>query len=470
MGIRAFRMRLKSMTTKPPTKTMLAELRGVLSCRLILPGEDDYDAARSVFYGWVDKRPAAIARASNVDDVVNVVNFARENGIELAVRSGGHSAAGHSVSEGGVVLDLADMRAIQIDVAGRTAWAEAGATAGQFTKAAGEHGLATGFGDTGSVGLGGITLGGGVGYLSRKFGLTVDSLLAAELVLADGRQVRVDAVSHPDLFWAIRGGGGNFGVATRFQFQLHLLPSIVGGLLILPATAETIAAFMAAAEGAPDELGTIANVMPSPPMPMVPDPLHGKPVIFAILVFAGDAERGEAVLAPFRKIREPLADMLGPKKYPEIFEGEEGPHPVAGVSRNMFVKHIDRAAGQTIMDFLDRSDAPLRVAQLRPLGGAIARVPTEATAYAHRQRKIMVNLACLYEDPKEANKHAIWVSEFAKALDQGEAGAYVNFVMDEGLNAAYPEATWKRLVNIKRQYDPRNLFHMNHNIPPGSGD
>jgi FAD/FMN-containing dehydrogenase len=180
-------MRLKSMTTKPPTKTMLAELRGVLSCRLILPGEDDYDAARSVFYGWVDKRPAAIARASNVDDVVNVVNFARENGIELAVRSGGHSAAGHSVSEGGVVLDLADMRAIQIDVAGRTAWAEAGATAGQFTKAAGEHGLATGFGDTGSVGLGGITLGGGVGYLSRKFGLTVDSLLAAELVLADGR-------------------------------------------------------------------------------------------------------------------------------------------------------------------------------------------------------------------------------------------------------------------------------------------
>jgi len=449
---------------------MLADLRDGFGGRIILPEDDEYDQARAVFYGWVDKRPGAIARAADGQDVVKVVNFARENGVELAVRSRGHSGAGHSVSEGGLVLDLAQMRAIEIDVANRTAWAEAGATAGQYTLAAGEHGLATGFGDTGTVGIGGITLGGGVGYLSRRFGLTIDSLLAADMVLADGRLVRVDPQNHPDLFWAIRGGGGNFGVVTRFQYRLHPLPTVVGGLLILPATAETIEAFIVAAEAAPDDLGTIANVMPAPPMPTVPESIHGKPVIFAILVFAGDAKRGEAVLAPFRQIAEPLADMVGPKKYAEIFEGEEGPHPVAGASRTMFVNHIDRSVGQTIMDFLDRSSAPIRVAQLRVLGGEVARVPAEATAYAHRQRRIMVNVACLYEDSKEADKHADWVSDFAKALDQGEPGAYVNFVTDEGVQAAYPAATWKRLAEIKRQYDPGNQFRMNHNIPPANRD
>jgi FAD/FMN-containing dehydrogenase len=454
------------MATKNLTKSTLAELRGLIRGRLILPVDPEYEAARAVFSGWVDKRPGAIARVADADDVAKVITFARQNGIELAVRSGGHSGAGHCVSEGGLVLDLAELRAMEIDVVARTAWAETGLTAGEYTLAAATHGFATGFGDTGTVGIGGITLGGGVGYLSRKFGLTIDSLLAADMVLADGRQVRVDSQNHPDLFWAIRGGGGNFGVATRFQFKLHELPSIVGGMLILPATPETISAFITAAEAAPEELSTIANVMPAPPMPMIPEDIHGKPVIFAILVFAGDDERGEKALTPFRQIATPLADLLGPKKYAEIFEGPEGPHPVAGASHTMFLKHVDQSVGQTIMDFLNRSNAPIRVAQLRVLGGAVSRVPADATAYAHRHCKIMVNLANLYENLEEADQHSAWVRDFAKAMDQGEPGAYVNFVTDEGVAAAYPAATWKRLAEIKGKYDPGNLFHMNHNIPP----
>jgi FAD/FMN-containing dehydrogenase len=219
--------------------------------RVIGPDDSDYDEARQVFMGAIDRHPALIVRAADADDVARTIALARERGLELAVRSGGHSSAGHGVSEGGVVLDLADMRALEIDVEGRTAWAEAGLTAGEYTNAAGEHGLATGFGDTGSVGIGGITLGGGVGFLVRKHGLTVDDLLAAEVVAADGELLRVDAETHPDLFWALRGGGGNFGVATRFQFRLHEVGTIVGGPLFLPATPDVIAGAVGVARPRP---------------------------------------------------------------------------------------------------------------------------------------------------------------------------------------------------------------------------
>ena len=237
---------------------------------MIAPEDAGYDKARTVFYGGIDRRPAVIIRVADTDEISRVVSLAHETGLELAIRSGGHSTAGHSVSDGGIVLDLSNLRELQIDIEGRTAWAETGLTAGEYTTAAAVHGLATGFGDTGSVGIGGLTLGGGVGYLVRKYGLTIDSLLAADVVTADGQLLRVDAETHPDLFWAIRGGGGNFGVATRFQFRMHRLDSVVGGLLVLPATPDVIASFIAEAESAPDELSTIANVMPAPPMPFLP--------------------------------------------------------------------------------------------------------------------------------------------------------------------------------------------------------
>ncbi|HEY4581201.1 MAG TPA: BBE domain-containing protein, partial [Candidatus Acidoferrales bacterium] len=317
--------------------------------------------------------------------------------------------------------------------------------------------------------IGGITLGGGVGYLVRKFGLTIDDLLAAEVVTADGQFLRVDAEAHPDLFWAIRGGGGNFGVATRFQFRLHRVDSIVGGMLILPATSDVFASFIAEAEAAPDELSTIANVMPAPPMPFLPAEHHGTLVVMAMLVYAGEAGAGERAIAPFRALATPMADMIRPMRYPEIYPPEEGGyHPVAA-ARTMFVDAIDRPVAETILDHLRASNASLAVAQLRALGGAMARVPAEATAFAHRGSRIMVNVAALYERPDQKAAQEAWVTDFAAALRQSDGGAYVNFLGDEGearIRAAYPGLTWDRLAAIKGRYDPTNLFRRNQNIPP----
>src|SRR5688572_6939971 len=262
--------------TNSTTTISIPQLRRDFPERVIAPGDPDYDKARTVFYCGVDRRPAVIIKVADVDDVVRVVNLERESGLELAVRSGGHSTAGHSVSEGGIVLDLSNMKRLEIDTGSRTAWAEAGLTAGELTTALGAHGLAVGFGDTGSVGIGGITLGGGVGYLVRKYGLTIDNLLAAEVVTADGQIRHVDEQTHTDLVCAIRGGGGNFGVVTRFKFQLHEVPTVVGGMLILPATPETIAGFIAESEAASEELSGIGNVMTAPPMPFLPEEVHGK--------------------------------------------------------------------------------------------------------------------------------------------------------------------------------------------------
>jgi FAD binding domain/Berberine and berberine like len=447
----------------------IPELRAAFDGRVIAPGDPGYDQARMVFVGDIDRRPAAIVRPADTAEVAQVVTLARERGLELAVRSGGHSGAGHSTTDGGIVLDLANLRALDIDPEQRTAWAQTGLTAGEYTSAAGAYGLATGFGDTGSVGLGGITLGGGVGYLVRKHGLTIDDLLTAELVTADGQVLAVDAEHHPELFWAIRGGGGNFGVATRLRFRLHPLDSVVGGMLLLPATAETISGFVATAEAAPEELSAIANVMPAPPLPFVPPEQHGQLVILALVAYAGPAEAGERALAPLRALADPIADMVKPIPYPEMYPPEEeGYHPTA-VGHTMFVDRIDHQVAETIMEHLQASDAVMRVAQLRMLGGAMARVPVEATAFAHRHSRIMVNLAAFYDGPADRVVRQAWVEEFAAALQQDDTGAYVNFLVGDGaarIRQAYPGPTWDRLVQIKRRYDPDNLFRLNQNIPP----
>ncbi|HEU4399268.1 MAG TPA: FAD-binding oxidoreductase [Actinomycetota bacterium] len=435
------------------------------------PEDAGYDQARTVFYGGIDRRPAVIVRPADATEVARVVTLARETGLELAVRSGGHSPAGHSVSDGGIVLDLADLRALDIDADRRTAWAQTGLTAGEYSVAADAYGLATGFGDTGSVGIGGITLGGGVGYLVRKHGLTIDDLLAAEVVTADGQVLHVDAETHPDLFWAIRGGGGNFGVATRFQFRLHEVGTIVGGMLLLPATPQVIAAFIAEAENAPEELSTIANVMPAPPMPFVPEEHHGKLVVLALLAYAGDTGAGDAALAPFRKLAPPIADLVRPMPYPEIYPPEEGDYHPTAVGHTMFVDAVDQQAAETIVDRLQASDATMRVAQLRVLGGAMARVPADATAFAHRRSRIMVNVAAFYDGPADQVVRQAWVTDFAAALRQGDTGAYVGFLADEGqarVREAYPGPTWDRLAAIKGRYDPTNLFRLNQNIPPAT--
>ena len=457
---------------RPPSPTVeLPRLRAAVDGRVITPDDRGYDQARTIFYGGFERRPAAIVRPADAAQVAQVVNVARDGGHELAVRAGGHSTVGHGLTEGGIVLDLSELSAIEVNPEARTAWAQAGLTTGAYTAAVQAHGLVTGFGDTASVGVSGLTLGGGVGYLVRRHGLTIDSLLAAELVTADGRVLEVDEERHPDLFWAIRGGGGNFGVATRLKFRLHPLDGIVGGMLLLPATAQVIADFMAAAEAAPEELSGIANVMVAPPMPFLPPAAHGKLVVMAMLCYAGDAEAGERALAPFRALAEPLADMLQPAPYAAMFppeEGEEEFHPTA-VSHTMFMDTVDRQMADTIMEQLQASDAPVRVVQLRALGGAMARVPAEATAFAHRHSRIMANVAAFYEGPADRDRRQAWVDGAAAALQQGDEGAYVNFLGDERperVRRAYPGSTWDRLVEVKRRYDPDNLFRRNHNIPP----
>jgi FAD/FMN-containing dehydrogenase len=453
--------------------TMLSirrRLRAAVDGRVITPGEAAYDRARSVFYGGIDRRPAVIVRPTDTSDVSQVVLLAGETGLDLAVRSGGHSLAGHSTTEGGIVLDLSAMTALDLDPQERTAWAQTGLTAGAYTTAAGEHGLATGFGDTASVGIGGITLGGGVGYLVRKHGLTIDDLLAAEVVTADGRLLHTDAESHPDLFWAVRGGGGNFGVATRFKFRLHPLAQVVGGMLLLPATPEVVAGFVAAAEAAPEELSGIANVMVAPPLPFLPEAAHGQLVVLALLCYAGDADAGERALAPFRALAEPLADMVQPMPYAGLFEPAEELEVVEESARSMFLDSVDRAAAEAVVEHLQSATAPMAVAQLRVLGGAMARVPADATAFAHRDRRFMAGVGAVYEHAADRPTQDAWADGFAAALRRdGRPGVYVNFLSDEGpdrVREAYPGPTWDRLVEVKRRWDPHNLFRRNQNIPP----
>ena len=453
-------------TLAAPHPSDLAGLRDAVAGTVIAPGDPEYDDARQVHYADVDRRPALIVRPASAGEVSRVV--ARATGLELAVRSGGHGGGGHGTSEGGIVIDLRDLRSMEIDVGGRTAWAGAGLTAGEYTARAGEHGLATGFGDTGSVGIGGITLGGGIGYLVRSHGLTIDDLLAAEIVTADGGLLHVDEESHPDLFWAIRGGGGNFGVVTRFRFRLHELATVVGGTLILPATPDVVAGFVAAAEAAPDALSTIAAVMKAPPMPLIPEAHHGRPIVFALMFHAGAPSEAAAALAPFRALAAPLADEVREVPYPQLFAPGEEHRPLA-VYRGVFPDRLGAAEAAAILEHLERSTATMAVVQLRVLGGAMARVPADATAFAHRGRGLLAFAAAVYEDPATAAEHAAWVDGLVAALHPGEPDEYVNFlgtVGPERVRRAYPGSTWDRLREVKRRYDPHNLFRLNHNVPP----
>ena len=450
---------MTSRRTTTGTAIAIAELRATTTGRITVPGDPGYDRARTVVYRR-DCRPAAVVRAHDTADVVRIVRVAREHGMELAVRGSGHSPAGHGTADRGLVLDLGGLKGIDIDVRGRTAWAGAGLTAGEYTTAVGAHGLATGFGDTGSVGIGGITLSGGIGLLVRRHGLTVDNLLAADVVTADGELRRVDAETHPDLFWAIRGGGGNFGVATRLRYRLHEVGTVLGGMMILPATPRILATFLAAAHDAPESLTTIVNVMPAAP--------HGRLIIRATLVHAGDVRAGEHVVAPFRALC-PLVDTVLPVRYQELLPpGDGGPH-LTGAHRTMFLDDVD---AESILAHLRRSDAPMPVVQLRVLGGAMARIPTDATAYAHRTPRLLANVAALSNRPDELPARQAWVDGVTDALHRRD-GVAVGFLGDEGparVRAAYPSPTWQRLTETKRRYDPTNLFRLNQNIPPAPTD
>ena len=447
------------------------DLRAQLKGELITPGDPNYEDGRQVFFKGFDKQPLAVARVAGADDVASVVDAAREGGIDLAVRSGGHSRAGYGTVDGGLVIDLSRMDGVEIDPDDRTAWVGTGATAGRFTLATAERGRATGLGDTGSVGIGGITLAGGIGFLVRKTGLTIDNLLAAEVVTADGEVVETSESSEPDLFWAIRGGEGNFGIATRLKLGLAEISEIVGGMLVLPASPQVITGFLEAAQAAPVELSTIANVLVAPPMPFLPEEAHGKPVVMGLFAYVGPVDQAEEVIAPFRALAEPLADMVRPMRYPELYEGPE-PEARFGAGTNFFADSLEPAAVEAIFEHLPEATAPMAAVQLRVLGGASAQVPNDATAFAHRDRELFVNVAAMYVDAGERATHDAWVHGMADALGRDGGGGYVGFFGEEDeatIRAAYPGATWDRLRELKRRYDPDNLFHLNHNIPPAEG-
>ena len=458
--------------SKAEFQSLLQALKG----QVIWPGEEGYDRTRAAGHGGVDRHPAVVIRPLDAEDVAQVIRLARLSGLELAVRSGGHSGAAHSTTEGGILLDLCNLRDMQIDPKRRTIWAGTGLRAGEVVNALAEHGLVLGFGDTASVGIGGITLGGGIGYLVRKFGLTIDDLLGAEIVTANGECLQVDADTHPDLFWAIRGGGGNFGVATRFLFRAHALEHVYGGMLVLPATPDSLAGFIQAAQEAPDEVSTIANIMAAPPMPFLPPKAHGQLSIIAMMMYSGDPQEGERAFAPFRQLADPeppLADMLHPMRYPEIYPPEEaageGGAPCISM-RTLFLDSVDTETASLLLGGLRLAQGSiLAAAQLRVLGGAMARVPVEATAFAHRNSRIMAQLVTLYENPADAPAHEAWAADLAEGLRQNDPGRYVNFlgpVSEEDVRLAYPGGAWERLQAVKKRYDPENLFRMNQNIPP----
>jgi hypothetical protein len=448
------------------TDVTAAALEARLLGRLIRPDDRDYDEVRQLKNTVFDRRPEYIVRAADAADVLRAVEFSRSNSLPLAVRSSGNSFAGLGTVEGGVVVDLSAMNAISVDPARRTVWAQPGVTSADLAAATQPYRLALSTGDTGSVALGGLTTGGGIGLLSRKFGLTIDSLRSVELATADGRLLVADETQHPDLFWAVRGGGGNFGVVTGFEFDLKSLDTVLGGILILPATAEVIRGFADYAVSAPDELTTIGSLMRTPPLPMIPTEMHGKPALFILTCYAGDTADGERVLAPLRELAQPMADLIQPMPYAAIFNlGGGAPQRAPVTTRGGMLRELSDSVIQLLVDDLYNAFDPFALVQLRPLGGAIARVPNDATAFAHRDKAFALALINLGAAPENQQ----WVDRMWNALQGETFGVYVNFVGDEGQNRvtdAYPPETYARLAEVKRRYDPTNLFQINQNIQP----
>ena len=439
---------------------------------VVRPEDAAYDEARQVHLAQIDRRPAMIVQAANAGDVARTVMFARETGLELAVRGGSHSLAGHSTSEGGIVLDLGAMKGLHIDPERRLAWAQPGLRAEEYTVAAAAHGLATPFGDTGSVGIAGLTLGGGIGWLARKHGLAIDALVSVEIVTADGRLITANETEHPDLFWAVRGGGGNFGVVTRFQYKLYPVSGILGGALFMPATKAVLQALEPIAASAPEELTTISFLMAAPPAPFIPAEVHFQPTLAIMFVYDGDPESGAAALAPFREVATPLAELVMPMPYPGIYEMlRDAEQRAPATHRSLFLSTLDDAAIDEILARHAAPSSPMAMTQIRILGGAMARVDASATAFAHRDAGVMVTLITPFMDPAEAPVHTAWTQSYYEALRPNSTGVYANFLEDEGdarVREAYPTETYRRLAEVKRRYDPTNLFHMNQNIAPAT--
>lgn len=468
-----------SQTNSPPTPlpevdTLKKSLRGVA----LLPDEPGYDDARVVWNAMIDRYPAVIVRARGPADVMAGVAFAREHDLEIAVRGGGHNVAGSGVCQGGLMLDLAEMKSVRVDPTGRTVRFEPGVLVRDLDRETQAFGLAAPGGFISSTGMAGLTLGGGFGYLSRKHGLTVDNLRAVDLVTAGGKPVQVDADNHPDLFWGLRGGGGNFGVATSFELDLHELgPRLLAGPVIhafedAPRALRDLSDFM---ETAPDTVSCLPVIRYAPPAPFIPEEYHGQLIVLFALIHLGDPAAGETALAPARRIGNPIADAVAEKPY-TAFQSMFDATANAG-ARNYWKGHYLSALGGEAIDVLCEHAARMTskesVIGMLSLGGAIAREPADSCPYPHRDADWVLNIQARWREPAEDQRHIAWARELFEAVTPlTTGGVYVNFISgDESaarVRAAYGEATYDRLAAVKATWDPDNVFHLNQNIIPGN--
>lgn len=453
--------------------SVLAGLRSSLRGELILPDDAEYETARRVWNGMIDKRPSLIVRCVGVADVMRAVDFAREHELRLAVRGGGHNVSGNATCDGGMVIDLGKMRGVRVDPARRVLRAEPGCRWRDVDDEAWVHGLATPGGAVSDTGIAGLTLGGGVGWLSRRFGLACDNLLSVDLVTSNGRFLTVSAEEHPELFWGVRGGGGNFGIVTSFEYALHPVARVVAGLVLYPLDqAQSVVRFHREfAANAPEDLTTLLVFTVATPTPTLPPELWGVPVIGMMFCCSGSAQQEDAVLGPIRRFGTPLFSQIEPTPYPQLQRMLDAGSP-AGL-RNYwkagFLNGLDDDAVATIVEHCHRGTMPGIMLEIFQFDGATNRMAPNATAFAHRSAKFDFTAVAKWSDPAQDERYITWARDFYEAMrPHMSGGVYVNYLGVEGeerVRAAYG-ANYERLVALKAQYDPTNLFRLNQNIAP----
>jgi FAD/FMN-containing dehydrogenase len=453
----------------------LEAFRGSLRGKLILPGDAAYDAARALWNGMIDRRPAMILRCAGVADVRAGLSLASEKGLLFSVRGAGHNIAGKASCDGGVMIDLSGMRDVRVDPVRQTARVGPGATLGDLDHETQAFGLATSVGINSTTGIAGLTLGGGFGWLTRKHGLTVDNLLSADVVTADGRFVRASEREEPDLFWGLRGGGGNLGIVTSFEFRLHSVgPEVLAGLVVHPfdAARDVMRVWRDRTAEAPDELSCWLVARKAPPLPFLPAEWHGREVLILPMLYVGDIAAGEKAVRPLREFGKPIADVVGPHLYAG-FQKAFDPLLTPG-ARNYWKSHnfaeMTDPAVDTILDYAGRLPSPQSEIFVAHLGGAANRVPVEATAYPHRTTEYVMNVHTRWENPKDDASCVAWARSFFETTAPFSNGSvYVNFISEgeDRVEAAYGPNR-ERLARIKKRYDPENLFRVNQNVAPAA--
>jgi FAD/FMN-containing dehydrogenase len=442
---------------------------------LVEPGDSAYDDARSVFNAMIDRKPALIARCTGADDVLAAVNLAREQSVPLSVYGGGHGVTGAAVVDAGICIDLRTMNRVDVDPGQRIARIEGGANWGQIDAATQECGLAVTGGRVSDTGIGGLALGSGSGWLERKYGFTCDNLVKAEVVTADGRHVVASEDENPDLFWGLRGGGGNFGVVTAFHLRLHPVgPIVLGGQLMYPAPMadELLRFYRDFILAAPDEVCGGVAFITAPPEEFVPEPVRGQPVVGVVVVYAGDPAEGEEAFRPLREFGPPGLDMVQPMPYIAVQQMIDAPNPRGRLNywNADFYGELPDEAIDTFVAHATKPVSPFSQTLVMPGGGAIARVAEEDTAFVQRNAQWNLHYLSMWEDPAETDRNITWTREFSGAMKPWATGRqYLNMIGDEGVSrveAAYGPEKFAKLQALKSKWDPTNLFCHNQNIPP----